>query len=128
MKNLLVSACLLACAALPVAAAPGDITLDVKNAFPESITSTEDGTLYIGSMPLGTVYRVSPGTTTPVLWLSNDKIGLPQVLGVLADKATDTLWLCADGEGNRAVRARKTTVQTVSGTPPRQGDCTGDAI
>lgn len=131
MKNLLVSACLLACAALPVAAAPGDITLDVKNAFPESITSTEDGTLYIGSMPLGTVYRVSPGTTTPVLWLSNDKIGLPQVLGVLADKATDTLWLCADGEGNRAALksyALSTGAQTGSYNLPGGGFCNDVAL
>ncbi len=131
MKKSIVSACLLACAALPVAAAPGDITLDAKMAFPESLTSTEDGKLYIGSMGLGTVYRVSPGTTTPTLWLSNDKIGAPRVLGVLADKASDTLWLCANGANGLSMLKSYTlsgAAQTGSYNLPGGGFCNDIAL
>jgi hypothetical protein len=95
MKKLLASVCLIAFAAPAFAA--GDVALTAKMAFPESLTSTSDGTIYIGSMGLGTVYRAKPGGKA-TLFLSSDAIGAKMVLGVLADARSDTLWLCADGE------------------------------
>ncbi len=48
-------------AALTAPAFAADITVDVPMAFPESLTSTPNGTIYIGSMNLGAVYRALPG-------------------------------------------------------------------
>ncbi len=101
MQRLLASVCLIALASPALAA--GDVVLDVSMAFPESLTSTAGGTVYIGSMNQGAVYRAPPGTEKAVLWLANDKIGAPRVLGVLADAATDSLWLCADGANGLAM-------------------------
>jgi len=60
MKIKLLTASLLL-AATAAYAAPKDVTVDVPMAFPESLTSVANGTLYIGSMNLGAVYRVLPG-------------------------------------------------------------------
>ena len=59
MKKL-AAICLFATASTTPAFAAGDITLTAGMAFPESLTSTADGTVYIGSLGLGTVYRVAP--------------------------------------------------------------------
>src|SRR3546814_15105611 len=39
------------------------VSLDVRGAFPESITSTEDGGLILGSVGGGAIYRVAPGSS-----------------------------------------------------------------
>jgi len=63
--------------------------------FPESLTSTPDGTLYIGSMELGSVYRATPSSTSASVWIPPHSHGLQSVLGVLADQASGTLWVCS---------------------------------
>jgi sugar lactone lactonase YvrE len=63
--------------------------------FPESLTSTKDGTLYIGSMELGSVYRAMPSASTASVWIPPHSHGLQNVLGVLADEASGTLWVCS---------------------------------
>ena len=54
-------ACALVVAATTAAAAAGDVTVTVPMAFPESLASTANGTVYVGSMNLGAVYRAMPG-------------------------------------------------------------------
>jgi sugar lactone lactonase YvrE len=72
------------------------IEIQSKTLFPESITSTKDGTLIIGSSGEGAVYRIPAGKKAPELFIASGTNGLSAtVLGVLADEASNTLWLCS---------------------------------
>jgi len=63
--------------------------------FPESITSTPDGTVYIGSVK-GNVYRAAPGADQAHPWIRHSQAnGILTILGVLADDSRNTLWLCS---------------------------------
>ena len=76
------------------AAGRGDITIDDTYVFPESMTSTADGAVIFGSAK-GIIYRAKPGETLAKPWitLKADK-GQMNLLGVLADDKSDTLWVC----------------------------------
>lgn len=93
--KLFASALLLAFAVTPALGAT-DITLNVPMAFPESLTSTANGTVYIGSLNQGAVYRALPGKATAEPFISKQAGNFGLVLGVLADAPTDTLWVCDD--------------------------------
>jgi WD40 repeat protein len=72
-----------------------DIRIDDTEVFPESITSSTDGTIYIGSVK-GNVYRALPGAVTATPWIRHSpENGILTILGVLVDEASDTLWLCS---------------------------------
>lgn len=85
----------LAALTLPAMAA-SDVTLNVPMAFPESLTSTPNGTIYIGSMNLGGVYRARKGEKQATVWISKDAGDFGRVLGVLADARSNTLYVCDD--------------------------------
>jgi sugar lactone lactonase YvrE len=70
------------------------IVIDDTRVFPESLTSTADGTIIIGSLDHGTVYRVPPGATKATEWIAPGPNGLTRVLGVFANDASRTLWVC----------------------------------
>jgi hypothetical protein len=70
----------------------GDIRIDGAHVFPESMSSTADGTVYVGSI-WGVVYRAKPGAATAEAWTQPE--GVLSILGVLADPAHGTLWLCS---------------------------------
>lgn len=75
--------------------APGDIRIDDTAVFPESVTSSSDGTVYIGSVK-GNVYRALPDSSVAQVWIRHSpENGILTILGVLADDAHDTLWLCS---------------------------------
>jgi hypothetical protein len=74
-------------------AAPDRISIPGEHTFPESITSTSDGALYIGSLGDGVVFRVPPGGATAEPFLPKAEGGMA-VLGVLADEGSGTLWVC----------------------------------
>jgi hypothetical protein len=89
----------LALAALPAAAAPSrplpDIVMDGSNLYPESMSSSPDGTVYIGSMK-GIVFRAKPGADKATAWIKpTARNGILTLLGVLVDAPTHTLWLCS---------------------------------
>jgi hypothetical protein len=63
-----------------------EITLPGTRVFPESITSTADGTLYAGSLGHGNVLRIAPGRTFAEEWIKPGAGGLNGVLGVFADE------------------------------------------
>jgi len=91
------TAALLALAAAAYAAEPvREITLPGTRVFPESITSTSDGTLIVGSLGHGNVSRIAPGKTTAEEWIKPGTGGLNQVLGVFADEKDKTLWVCSN--------------------------------
>ena len=79
-----------------------EITLPGTRVFPESITSTADGTLIVGSLGHGNVMRIAPGKATAEEWIKPGTGGLNQVLGVYADEKGKSLWVCSnnmDGKG-----------------------------
>jgi sugar lactone lactonase YvrE len=85
-----------------------EITLPGSHLFTESITSTKDGTLILGSLGKGNVSRIAPGSTASVEWIKPGTNGLNQVFGVYADEKFKNLWVCsdgADGKGEAAVKA-----------------------
>ena len=82
-------------AVAPLAAAPlADVTPSDPKAGPESLAAGPDGTLYLGSISSAVVSRAKPGETTakPFIDLTADKA--VALLGVMADPATGTLWVC----------------------------------
>jgi sugar lactone lactonase YvrE len=87
------------CAAAVSAATPAEIAIPGTGVFPESITSSKDGTLYIGSVGKSLVYRAAPGKAAAEEWIKPGTGGIKQVFGVLADDASGTLWLCSNQLG-----------------------------
>jgi hypothetical protein len=87
-------------AALTAPAFAADVTVDVPMAFPESLSSTANGTLYIGSMNLGAVYRALPGEKVAKTWISKDAGNFGRVLGVLADFPSRMLYVCDNNGAN----------------------------
>jgi hypothetical protein len=63
--------------------------------FPESVTSTKDGTLYAGSFNLGGVVKVSPGGKTEQ-FIKPGAAGSRSTLGVLADEKRGLLYVCSN--------------------------------
>lgn len=94
MKSL-ATALALAAMTLPAVAAT-DVVVTTPMAFPESLTSTPNGTIYIGSMNLGAVYRATKGHKDATTWISKDAGNFGRVLGVLADAKSNTLYVCDD--------------------------------
>ena len=81
------------------ASGPTEITLPGTRVFPESITSTKDGTLIVGSFGHGNVMRIAPGKTDAEEWIKAGTNGLNTVLGVFADEKNKLLWVCSNKLG-----------------------------
>jgi sugar lactone lactonase YvrE len=77
------------------ASPPTDVTVHEDKPFPESLSSTSDGSLYIGSLAKGEVFKAAKGTSTAEVWIKPGTNGLQRVLGVLADPKSGTLWVCS---------------------------------
>src|SRR5499427_8671464 len=75
-------------------AEPAPIGVPDKS-FPESVTSTRDGTLYVGSFNLGGVLRIAPDGKTDQL-IKPGADGTRSTLGVLADEKSGTLFVCSN--------------------------------
>ena len=74
---------------------PGDIRIDGSAVYPESLSAAPDGSVYIGSMA-GIVYRAPPGAPVAEPWIRpTADNGILSLLGVLADRRSNTLWLCS---------------------------------
>jgi sugar lactone lactonase YvrE len=72
-----------------------DVVLDDTNVYPESMSATKDGTLFIGSIK-GIVFRAKPGDSKAVPWIKpTPENGLLSLLGVLVDERSGTLWTCS---------------------------------
>src|ERR1700738_4481136 len=63
--------------------------------FPESVTSTRDGTLYVGSFNLGGVVKAAPGEKAEQ-FIKPGAAGSRSVLGVLADEKSGMLYVCSN--------------------------------
>jgi streptogramin lyase len=72
------------------------IALPGARAFPESITSTRDGTLFIGRLGEGGIVRANPRTGEVALFVAPGAGGARSITGVFADDASGTLWACSN--------------------------------
>jgi sugar lactone lactonase YvrE len=88
--NLFVVACALYAADAAV------ITIPSKNLFPESITSTSDGAIIIGSYGTSTVWRIPAGKNDAAQWIDASQTK-GALLGVLADEKSGRLLVCQAG-------------------------------
>lgn len=103
-----------------------EITINDTRAAPENLTSSQDGTVFFGSTAKGTIYRALPGAAQADAWIQGDAAGLTNVLGVLADGKSNTLWVCsnalfgrgAPGAGQTALRAFDLKTGAAKGTYP----------
>jgi len=78
------------------AAGPLEITIPGDRAFPESLSSSSDGTIFIGSFAEGGIFRVPPGAVTAEPWIKPGANDSRSTLGVLADERSGTLWVCSN--------------------------------
>lgn len=72
-----------------------DLAIDDQAVYPESLSSTRGGAIYVGSIK-GNVYRALPAERVARAWIRPDaRNRLGSVFGVLADEGTGTLWICS---------------------------------
>ncbi len=76
--------------------------------FPESLTSTKDGTLYAGSFNLGGVVKAAPGGKAEQ-FVKPGAGGSRSVLGVLADEKSGMLYVCSNDITGFGVRGPSDT-------------------
>ena len=117
-----------------------EVTIDDTGVMPENLTSSRDGTVYFGSTAKGTIYRAAPGAARAEPWILASATGLTNVLGVLADDRTNTLWVCQNATGGRdgapvvgqtALRSFDLHSGAPKGTyplPPNAGICNDIAV
>lgn len=67
---------------------------DNQKVFPESITSTADGTIYAGSLLTGLVFKGAIGDAMATAWIQPVTEGPPSIAGVYADEKSGLLWAC----------------------------------
>jgi len=72
------------------------IALADERAFPESITASSDGTLYVGSLATGGITRIPRGATRGEPWIKPGAYGSRSTFGVLVDEASHMLWVCSN--------------------------------
>ncbi len=85
---------LLLCAAAALYAAdPAIISIPSKDLFPESITSTSDGAIIIGSYGTSSVYKIPRGKMEASKWIDSSQTK-GSLLGVFADERGGQLIVC----------------------------------
>ena len=91
------------------AAPKGDIRIDDTGVYPESLSASPDGAIYIGSIK-GVVFRAPPGASVAKPWIRpTAQNGILSILGVLADAPHRTLWICSSPSPFRTPPAVGTT-------------------
>jgi len=88
-----------AAAAPPPAPPPAEIVIPGEGITPESLTSTADGHVIIGSVGARTIWRAAPAAATAEAWIQPGTDGMQGVFGVFADDSTGTLYACSGSFG-----------------------------
>ena len=81
------------------AAPPAEIVIPGERVFPESLTSTSDGAVIIGSIGARTIFRAQPGSGNAEAWIQPGTDGMQGIFGVFADNKSNTLYACSGGFG-----------------------------
>jgi streptogramin lyase len=100
-RFLLTVVALVSLAPLARAQTRAEIMINDTGVQAENLTSSQDGSVYFGSTAKGTIYRAAPGASQAEPWIQASTAGLSNVLGVLADDKTNTLWVCQNNTGGR---------------------------
>src|SRR5215469_16122047 len=108
--------------ALPAGAStPDTINVPGDRVFPESLTSTTDGSIIIGSIGQKQIYRAKPGSDAAEVWIPAGTEGVNNILGVFADNKANTLYVCSNALGPPgaapAVNATLLTFDASTGAP-----------
>ncbi len=75
---------------------PREIVIPGERVFPESLTSTREGSVLIGSIGARTIFRAGPGAMRAEVFIKPGTDGLQSIFGVLADDRSGTLWACSN--------------------------------
>ncbi len=77
------------------------INMTEERFFPEGVTVDKNGNFFMGSMWHGTIYtaKADDGEAVPFIEPDEDN-GLISIIGVYADDASNTLWVCSSDAGN----------------------------
>jgi hypothetical protein len=98
-----------------------EVTINDTGTQAENLTSSQDGSVYFGSTAKGTIYRAASGAAQAEPWIQASTAGLSNVLGVLADDKTNTLWVCQNNTGGRG--GAPVVGQTALRSFPRMAAC-----
>jgi sugar lactone lactonase YvrE len=77
-------------------AGPLSIALPGERAFPESITSARDGSLFVGRLGEGGIVRADPRTGAAAVFVAPGAADSRSITGVFADDTSATLWACSN--------------------------------
>lgn len=102
--------CAIAAVSFAHGAQPSQIIVPGTMLYTESITSTADGSVIIGAMGPGAIFRARPGATTAEMWIKPGTDGLASVLGVFADEKAKTLWACSFTQAPEGVTPPRSTL------------------
>jgi hypothetical protein len=91
----LISLGLVAAVSQVLAAGPAEIVIPGERLATESLTSTRDGTVYVGSVGTGQIFRAKPGAAMAEPFIAPKTNGIGAVFGVFADEKANTLWACS---------------------------------
>ncbi|HUL81257.1 MAG TPA: hypothetical protein VL131_03900 [Gammaproteobacteria bacterium] len=91
----LVALALAAAGGRAAAAPPAEIVITGEKLATESLTSARDGTVYVGSIGTGQIFRAKPGAATAEPFILPKTNGIVAVFGVFADDKGNTLWACS---------------------------------
>ena len=81
------------------AAPPATITMPGERLITESLTSSKDGSVIVGSVMGRTIFRAKPGAETAEAWIQPGTDGMAGIFGVFADDKSNTLWACSGSFG-----------------------------
>jgi hypothetical protein len=83
------------------AAPPPELHIPGARVVPESLSSAQDGTVYVSSVGTGIIRRAAPGSDTALPWIQPLLGPRTAVLGLYADERSGTLWACANTRSPR---------------------------
>ena len=101
------------------AAAKAELKIPGERIFPESLTSTTDGTILIGSLGARTIFRAKAGDAAAEAWIQPELDAAQGIYGVFADNRSKTLYACVSGVGaaGASAKAELLTFDLKSGKP-----------
>src|SRR4051812_11322180 len=76
------------------------VKMEPARFFPEGTTVDRKGNFYLGSMDMGVIYKATADGKTATPFIGADDGGLVSVLGLYADDASGTLWVCNSDADN----------------------------